>query len=40
LAAALIMASGCAMVDRMTGESVARPLRQHGVPATAEILEV
>jgi len=40
LAATLVLSSGCAMIDRMTGESVARPLRQFGVPAEAEILQI
>lgn len=40
IAAALVLSSGCAMIDRMTGEAVARPLRQFGVPAEAEILEI
>jgi len=40
LAAAVSLSSGCAMIDRMTGESVARPLRQFGASAEAEILRV
>jgi hypothetical protein len=40
LAVAVLLSSGCAMIDRMTGEAAARPLRQTGIAAEAEILHV
>jgi hypothetical protein len=32
--------SSCAMIDNYTGESTNQPVRETGVPATAEILEI
>ena len=34
------MASGCAVVNRMSGESEARRLQTVGIPATARILKI
>lgn len=36
----LALAAGCAVIDRATGESQARVLRQTGVPAWATILRI
>jgi uncharacterized protein DUF3592 len=40
LATSLPLAFGCAVIDRTTGESEARSLRQTGVPAWATILRL
>jgi hypothetical protein len=40
LIALAAIASGCAMVDRMSGVAEARRLQETGVPATATIVEV
>ena len=37
---ALLLLSSCSMIDTYTGEGDNRPVRETGVPASAEVLEV
>ena len=36
----LSITSSCAMIDDYTGEDVNNPVRENGVPASAEVLEI
>jgi len=36
----LTLTSSCAMIDSYTGEDVNKPVREHGVAASAEVLEI
>jgi len=37
---AVLLVSSCAMIDSYTGEDVNKPVRENGVPASAEVLEI
>ncbi len=36
----LLAGSGCAIVDRLSGEGEAQRIRAHGIPATARVLDI
>ena len=36
----LLTGSGCAIVDRLSGEGGAKRIRAHGIPATARVLDI
>jgi hypothetical protein len=37
---AILSVSSCAMIDNYTGEDINKPVRQNGVAASAEVLEI
>lgn len=40
LAFLLLAGTGCAIIDRMSGEGEAKRIREHGIPATARVLAI